>query len=50
MSSMARDFNENDYEMLSSLDSNNYRRISSTRAHVLISQLPTYKFQAKKGK
>ena len=45
---MARDFNENDYEMLSNLDNSNYRRISSTKTHLLISQLPTYIFLSKK--
>eukprot|EP00347_Sterkiella_histriomuscorum_P009660 403340358 len=48
MSSIARDFNENDYEMLSNLDNSNYRRISSTKTHLLISQLPTYVFLSKK--
>lgn len=42
LSTLARDFNENDYEMLSSLDNNN--RFNNEKVQFLISQLPTYTF------
>jgi hypothetical protein len=46
MISIGRDFDENDYEMLSSLDSQNYNRFVSEKNSLIISQLPTYQFKA----
>lgn len=43
---MGRDFNENDYDVLSQLDTY-YTRQTSERIQMIISQLPTYNYQLK---
>jgi hypothetical protein len=44
---MGRDFNENDYEMLSQLDIHNNGG-TNERTQMAISQLPTYAFKSVK--